>query len=131
MSSSFPDTWYGLTSCLGAVTDGQCGVQPGRIRRLCRPRRTTARSVERPLHASETGTIHKLCVSLLRNQRAPFHVKRRRWVLGCPRLYPQGAQAFYVVFHVKRQGLWITSVDNFGDRLGVGDGDVDLRVWGG
>lgn len=32
---------------------------------------------------------------------------------GCPRVYPQGLQAFYVVFHVKRGGLWITFVDNF------------------
>jgi hypothetical protein len=31
MSSSFPDTWYGLTSCLGAVTDGQCGGKSVRL----------------------------------------------------------------------------------------------------
>jgi hypothetical protein len=34
-----------------------------------------------------------------------------RW--GCPRKYPQGGQAVYVVFHVKLRNLWITSVDNF------------------
>jgi hypothetical protein len=32
---------------------------------------------------------------------------------GCPRKYPQGRQPVYVVFHVKLNGLWITSVDNF------------------
>ncbi len=28
--------------------------------------------------------------------------------------YPQAEDAFYVAFHVKLGGLWITSVDNFG-----------------
>lgn len=63
--------------------------------------------------ASEGGSIHKLCVKLLRNRAALFHVKRDGVRGGCPRVYPQGLHAFYVVFHVKLASLWITSVDNF------------------
>ncbi len=98
----------------------------GTSSRGVRPRRASRVRRHRP--ASEMGSIHKLCVRLLRNRRAPFHVKRRRWLQGCPRLYPQGAQAFYVVFHVKLACLWITSVDNFGRGAALTYGDVDLRV---
>jgi hypothetical protein len=41
--------------------------------------------------------------------------------------YPQGVQAFYVAFHVKRRGLWITSVDNFERAAVPTDGDLLLR----
>jgi hypothetical protein len=47
---------------------------------------------------------------------------------GCPRRYPQGTQAVYVVFHVKLGGLWITSVDNFRCGVATTDGDVDLHA---
>jgi hypothetical protein len=43
----------------------------------------------------------------------PFHVKHGRWIRRRPPFHPQARQAIYVVFHVKRQCLWITSVDNF------------------
>lgn len=36
-----------------------------------------------------------------------------------PPSHPQAHHAFYVVFHVKRRCLWITSVDNCGIRAGV------------
>jgi len=44
-----------------------------------------------------------------------------------PRPYPQGGQAVYVVFHVKLEGLWITSVDNFGGGETPTDGDHGRR----
>ena len=60
------------------------------------------------------GFIHTLCVSLLNNDAAPpFHVKHYLSAAAHPLVYPQGAQAFYVAFHVKQASLWITSVDNF------------------
>ena len=42
---------------------------------------------------------------------------------GHPPLYPQGVTAFYVVFHVKLVGLWITSVDNYGRSAEPTEGD--------
>jgi hypothetical protein len=57
-----------------------------------------------------------------------FHVKRCRWIMDRSPTYPQGVHAFYVAFHVKRWGLWITSVDNFWCAAMPTDGDV-LRRW--
>jgi hypothetical protein len=77
---------------------------------------------------SGVGSIHKLCVTAVDEDRAvPFHVKRYRWIMDCAPNYPQGVQAFYVAFHVKRRGLWITSVDNFWCAVVPTDGDELLR----
>jgi hypothetical protein len=43
--------------------------------------------------------------------------------------YPQGGQAFYVAFHVKRRSLWITSVDNFECAAVPTDGDLPRPGW--
>jgi hypothetical protein len=59
-----------------------------------------------------------------------FHVKRSRWIMEWLVTYPQGAQAFYVAFHVKPRSLWITSVDNFERAAVPTDGDLLLPGWG-
>ena len=82
------------------------------------------------LLASGVGSIHKLCVKLLRNFEPAFHVKQSGRPELYPRVYPQGPQAFYVAFHVKRRRLWITSVDNFGRGVEGTDGD-GRRGWAG
>jgi hypothetical protein len=61
--------------------------------------------------------------------RGSFHVKRSRWIMELPFTYPQGAQAFYVAFHVKRRSLWITSVDNFQCAAVPTDGDLPRPGW--
>ena len=74
------------------------------------------------------SSIHNLCVTLLNDlPAAPFHVKRDRWKAVHPPVYPQGVQAFYVVFHVKQASLWITSVDNFQRAAMPTGGDVRGR----
>jgi hypothetical protein len=62
--------------------------------------------------------------------RGSFHVKRSRWIMEWLVTYPQGAQAFYVAFHVKPRSLWITSVDNFERAAVPTDGDLLLPGWG-
>jgi hypothetical protein len=59
-----------------------------------------------------------------------FHVKRSRWIMERLVTYPQGGQAFYVAFHVKRWRLWITSVDNFECAAMPTDGDLRPPGWG-
>jgi hypothetical protein len=69
--------------------------------------------------------IHKLCVTVVEELREwPFHVKHGRWIARLPLVYPQGVQAIYVVFHVKRGCLWITSVDNVSRGASPTQGDV-------
>jgi hypothetical protein len=53
--------------------------------------------------------------------------RRRRQLHPPP--YPQARQAVYVVFHVERESLWISSVDNFWAVQPPTDGDTDtMRV---
>lgn len=64
--------------------------------------------------SSSSSSIHNLCVKLLRTGVEAFHVKHGPVERPLQRVYPQGVQAFYVVFHVKLGRLWISPVDNFG-----------------
>ena len=66
--------------------------------------------------SSSSSIIHNLCVKLLRTRLEAFHVKHGPVERRSRRVYPQGVQAFYVVFHVKLGCLWISPVDNFGWR---------------
>jgi hypothetical protein len=46
-------------------------------------------------------------------QRISVSRETRPRLPTCPPLYPQPPQALYVAFHVEREALWISSVDNF------------------
>lgn len=74
------------------------------------------------------AAIHTLCATPVEKGReSPFHVKRCvRWLRYAP-AYPQPWQRCDVVFHVKPQCLWITSVDNFGGASLPTDGDRHRR----
>src|SRR3954470_24763649 len=85
--------------------------------------------VDQPWPMTGLRALSTSCAQgLLTTACTPFHVKQHRCTEVRPLLYPQGAHACDVVFHVKLRCLWITSVDNFW-RAGVPT-DRDVRQRG-